>query len=200
LWLNWGRVAASLFSLEVIMKRFGFVVLWLFVFSTAAFAQQAIPAAPGISPIGSPTYVNAGSLSADVLNFVVAVTLPIVSAVVTGWIVRLFQMVGVNMTDAQRARLQEMVVNGIHAGTAQAESALQGAPPIAVKNQAIAHAVEYVQQHGQDTLKALGLNPNDPAAVQAIQARVLSAIANPAIPTPPVLNTLPQPPNPPPPA
>jgi hypothetical protein len=143
---------------------------------------------PGTSPVGSPTLVNVGSFSADVLNWVISVTVPIMGVVITGWLTRLFQQVGINMTDAQRARLQEMVVNGINAGAAKAEDSLRGAPLVDVKNAAVQHAVEYVQEHGADTLKALGFDPHDQKTVEAIQARALSAIANPAVPTAPSLN------------
>lgn len=168
-------------------------IIWTLA-SVMAYAQDAIPAAPGASAIGSPTYVNVGSMSADVLNWVVSITLPIVGAVITGWLTRVFQQVGISMSDAQRSRLQEIVVNGINVGAHQAEAALKGAAPIAVKNQAIAHAVEYVQQHGADTLKALGFDPHDAKTVQAIQARVLTAIADPATPTPPALDAKANPP------
>lgn len=149
---------------------------------------QPIPASPGVSAIGSPTFVNVGALSADVLNWVVSVSVPVIGIVATGWITRLFQQVGVNMTDASRARLQEIVVNGINLGAAKATDALKNAPPVDVKNAAVAHAIGYVQTHGADTLKALGFDPHDSKTTDAIEARILSAIANPAIPTASVLN------------
>jgi hypothetical protein len=52
----------------------------------------------------------------------------------------------------------------------------------------VASTVAYVQDHGADTLKKLGIDPNSNIAVDAIKARIETAINDPAAPTPPVLD------------
>lgn len=166
----------------------GLIVLW---YATITLAQNfsAVPVAPGIAPVGTPVFVNVGSMGADVLTWLAAVFTPVLGTMITAGLYQLFKKMGIDMTDAMRARLQELVVNGLNVGAAKATDALRSAPPMVVKNAAVAHAIDYVQTHGADTLKALGFDPKDPKAIEAIQARVESAIINPDVPTHPVLNT-----------
>jgi hypothetical protein len=53
--------------------------------------------------------------------------------------------------------------------------------------------VAYVQDHGADAIKTLGLDPQSGAAVEAIKARIETAIADPTIPTPKILDPTPAP-------
>jgi hypothetical protein len=92
------------------------------------------------------------------------------------------------MSDAARARLQEIIVNGLNVGAAQATKDLAGRDPITIKNETVAQAVAYAQAHGADAIKQLGLDPKSGAAVEAIKARIETAIADPAVPTPAVLD------------
>jgi hypothetical protein len=56
-----------------------------------------------------------------------------------------------------------------------------------VKSQVISDAIAYTQEHGKDTIKALGLDASDPKAVEAIRARIQTAIIDPLTPTNPAL-------------
>ena len=55
----------------------------------------------------------------------------------------------------------------------------------------VAQAVAYTQEHGAETIKALGLDPQSGAAVEAIKAHIETAIADPMVPTPKVLDAVP---------
>jgi len=87
-----------------------------------------------------------------------------------------------------RQRLQDMIVNGLNAGAAAAADKLKDKGQIEVKNEVVAKAVDYVQAHGADTLKQLGIDPASSSAVEAIKARIETAINDPATPTPPALD------------
>src|SRR5438093_340701 len=103
-----------------------------------SFAQTPVP---GVTAIGTPTVVNVASAGAEVLNWVLAVTVPAVGVVVTGWLSRMFQQVGISMSDQMRARLQDIVVNGLNAGAAIAVDKVKATAPVDVKNVAVAHAI-----------------------------------------------------------
>jgi hypothetical protein len=87
-----------------------------------------------------------------------------------------------------RARLQEMVVNGLNISAPAVEKQLAGKGQVEIKNAVVSSAVAYVQAHGADEIKALGLDPQSGAAVEAIRARIETAVADPTVPTPPVLD------------
>lgn len=157
-------------------------------FITDAPGYTPAPVAPGIAPIGTPVFVNVGSLGSDVLTWMAAVFTPVLGSILTAAIYQFLKKMGIDMTDAMRARLQEVVVNGLNIGAAKAEDALRSAPAVDVKSTAVAHAIEYVQAHGADTLKALGFDPKDQKTIEAIQARAESAILNPNVPTASILN------------
>lgn len=161
-----------------------------------AQATPATPAAPAATqntitttaPVTSETTISVGTLAGQVLSWAAAVFSVPVGALLSAWLWRLFQLAGVNATDALRARLQEMVVNGLNASAKAAEGSLEGRGKVVVKNQVVAGAVNYVQQHGAETLKQLGVDPYSNAAVDAIKARIETAIADPMTPTPKVLD------------
>ena len=179
------------------MKKVAFVTALTFAIGVplligiAAAQVASVPAAPGISPIGAPVLVDVGTLGSEVLKWVLSATIPVIGVAVTGWISRAFQQAGVNMSDAARARLQEMVVNGLNAGAAVAVQHVSETSPVAIKNAAAGHALQYVLAHGADTLKALGLNPDDEKTKQAIQARIETAIIDPSQPTAAILGSKP---------
>lgn len=160
-----------------------------------------IPATPGpaigVGQVGQPTYVvpaptvSVGTLAGEVLAWVIAAFGSVLATVFTAWGVRLFKLAGVQIGDAARARLQEIILNGLNAGAKEAEKNLAGKDPVTIKNAVVAQAVAYAQAHGADTIKALGLDPQSGEAVEAIKARIQTAIADPAVPTPAVLDPTP---------
>lgn len=157
---------------------------------------QATPAAPAATqntitttaPVTSETTISVGTLAGQVLNWMAVVFGVPIGTLLSAWLWRLFTSAGLTIGDQARARLQQMVINGLNASAKAAEGALEGRGKIVVKNQVIAGAVTYVQQHGADTLKQLGVDPYSNIAVDAIKARIETAIADPMTPTPAVLD------------
>lgn len=135
-------------------------------------------------PVSSDTTISVGTVAGEALQWVVAVFGTVLGTAGTALVIRLFKKAGFAISDAARARLQEMVINGINIGAKEAEANLAGRGKITIKNEAVANAVLYVQTHGADTLKQLGVDPNSNAAIDAIKARIETAIADPLTPTP----------------
>jgi hypothetical protein len=138
-------------------------------------------------PVTSDTTISVGTLAGQVLTWIAAVFGVPIGGLLTAWLYRLFKLAGVSVTDAMRARLQDIVVNGLNIGVRKAATDLRGKWQVDVKSEAVAHAVEYVQVHGADSLKALGIDPGSDLAVEAIKARIETAIKDVNAPTPKVL-------------
>jgi hypothetical protein len=145
----------------------------------------AAPAAP------VPVIIDTGTIGGQALTWVITVGGGAVATLLTGLIYKLMQKAGIQITDAARARLQEIVLNGLNAGTKVAAAQLQGKGQVVIKQAAVANAVAYVQAHGKETMAQLGLDPTSPEAVEAIKARIETAIADPAVATPKALDTPP---------
>ena len=139
-------------------------------------------------PVQSSTTISVGTLAGQILNWIMVAFGPVIGSMVVWILVRVLNKLGIQATDAMRARLQEIVVNGLNAGAKNATEKMQGKDQITIKNAVVAQAVAYTQVHGADTIKQLGLDPNSGAAVEAIKARIETAINDPAQPTPPVLD------------
>ena len=140
-------------------------------------------------PVASTTTISVGTLAGQVLTWAITGFGSLLATVFAAWGVRLFKIAGVQITDAARDRLQQIILNGLNVGAAKATTDLAGKGQIEIKDAAVAHAVAYVQDHGADTIKQLGLDPNSGAAVQAIRAHIETAIADPTVATPAAVNT-----------
>jgi len=140
------------------------------------------------APVSSETTISVGTLAGQFLSWImVAFSGPIGGLVV--WImVRVLNNLGIKASDAARARLQEIVVNALNVSAPRVQADLAGRGQVEVKSAVVAQAVAYTQAHGADTIKALGLDPTSGAAVEAIKARIETAIADPSVPTPAVLD------------
>lgn len=144
-------------------------------------------AVPALAQTAPPTTVSTGDLAGQAIGWLVAVFGVPVGTLLAAWLYRLFALAGVQTTDLMRQRLQELIVNGLNRGASSAQERLAGKGTIAIKDEAVAQTVRYVQQHGAETLKYLGVDPTSNKAVDAIKARIETAIADAAVPTPPVL-------------
>lgn len=142
-------------------------------------------------PVTSDTTISVGTLAGQALTWIAAAFGVPIGTLVTAWLYRLFAKAGVDMTDAMRARLQEMVINGLNIGAADASKELAGKGQLAIKDRVVATAVRYVQEHGAKELKALGVDPMSNIAVSAITARIQTAITDASQPTPKVLDSVP---------
>ena len=141
------------------------------------------------APVSSSTTISVGTLAGQVLTWAATAFGSLLATVFAAWGVRLFKLAGVQMTDAMRDRLQEIILNGLNAAAKQETQTLAGKGQVEIKNAVVAKAVAYTQDHGADTIKALGLDPQSGEAVEAIKARIETAIADPTVPTPPVLDS-----------
>jgi hypothetical protein len=140
------------------------------------------------APVSSNTTISVGTLAGQVLSWVmVAFSGPIGGLAV--WImVRVLNNLGITATDALRARMKEFVINGLNATAPFVQAQLVGRGQVEIKNEVVAQTVAYVQAHGAETIKKLGQDPMSQAAVEAIKARIETAIADPTVPTPAVLD------------
>ena len=176
----------------------------------AAFAQEpttptvrtitapvaiSVPAAPvtqntvsTTGPVTSDTTISVGTLAGQVLTWAVTAFGSLLATIFATWGYRLIQLTGVQLTDAARARLQEIILNGLNEGAKTEAANLDGKDQVAVKDAIVAKAVTYAQAHGADTIKQLGLDPTSGIAVEAIKARIETAINDPTVATPAVLD------------
>lgn len=139
-------------------------------------------------PVSSNTTISAGTLAGQVLAWATLAFGGGLSTLLGTLIYRALKLVGVKITDAARARLGDVILNAMNFGAKKAEEDLAGKDPIEIKNAAVAFAVAYVQAHGAETIKTLGLDPTSGAAVEAIKARIATAVADPSVATPAVLD------------
>lgn len=137
---------------------------------------------------GGETTVSVGTIASQAMNWAILAFGSLLSTIFAAWGVRLFKLAGVQMSDAARARLQEIILNGLNVGAAQATKDLAGKGQVQIKNETVAAAVAYAQAHGADVIKQLGLDPQSGATVEAIKARIETAITDPTVPTPAVLD------------
>lgn len=164
-----------------------------FLLVEVGLAQTAAPVATQntittTGPVASETTISVGTLAGQALNWIMVVFAPIIGTAIVWVLVRVLQKLGIDATDAMRARLQEIVVNGLNAGAKKIEGVAAGKGKIEIKNAIVAQAVDYVQEHGAETLKTLGVDPYSNEAIDAIKARIETAIADPMVPTPAVLD------------
>lgn len=151
----------------------------------AQASQEKMTTVQTSAPVTSTTTVNGGDLAAQVIEWLEAVFGTIIAGVGTLLIVKVRAYFGILTTDAQKAQLQLLAVNGVNAAASKAEDALRANPNLSVdiKNAVVQDAVAYVQAHGADTIKALGLDPKSGDAVDAIKARVATALNSSTTPT-----------------
>lgn len=139
------------------------------------------------APVSSSTKISVGTLASEVLTWIAAAFATVLGTVLTGWIVKLMKIAGVEQTDLLKAQLQGVIVNGINAGAANISQRLKGQGEVAIKNAVVADAVAYAQTHASETIKALGLDPKSGRAVEAIKARIETALVDPAQATHPAV-------------
>jgi len=141
------------------------------------------------APITSTTVVKGGDLAAAVISWMQIAFGGTIGTVALWIFVRGLNWLGIKVTAENKAQLQGIIINGINAAAAKAETQVRGNPnlDINIKSQIIADAVGYAQDHGSEVIKALGLDPKSGEAVEAINARIQTALNDPTVPTPAVI-------------
>ncbi len=142
------------------------------------------------APVSSETTISVGSWASAALQWAITAFSVPIGTLLTAWLYRLFKLAGVKVSDDLRDKLQQVIVNGLNAAAKRAETDMTGRGKVEIKNEVVSGAVAYAQVHGADTIKALGLDPNSGAAVEAIRARIETAINDPSQPTPAVLDSV----------
>lgn len=137
------------------------------------------------APVTATTTVKGGDLAAQIIEWLQVAFGTIIAGLFSLLIVKVRSYFGLVTTEAQKAALQAIAVNGVNAAAAKAEEALKSNPTLTfdVKNAVARDAVTYVQTHGAETIKALGLDAQSGDAVDAIKARVATAMNSPLTPT-----------------
>jgi hypothetical protein len=143
--------------------------------------------------VQSTTKISVGTLAGELLQSVLAIFAVPVGGFLSMILFRAVKAAGVNLSTMNEAKLQESINRAVVMFGNYAPKVLDGKMTVDVKNQVVANAVRYVQEHRADTLKALGVAPSDPKTAEALKARAEMAIADPAVPTPEVVPPPPAP-------
>lgn len=156
-------------------------------------APAAAPQSTGTTittsaPVTATTKIDVGTYAGQALMWVASVFGTTIGAALTALLMRMMKNAGIEGSELLRGKLQSIIVNGLNSGARAASERLQGRAEVDIKNQAVAEAITYVQVHGAATMKQLGVDPNDPDTIAAIKARIETAINDPSVPTPPLLD------------
>jgi len=157
----------------------------LFTFATAFAASTAVTTCSVLAA----DQFNGGGAASTVVGYVTAAFGASIGSAVLWGIVRGLKWLGVSITDAQKNQLQGIIVNGINDAAMRAQTQLRNNPNLSidVRSQVVRDAISYAQKHGAGVITALGLDPQSGEAVEAIRARIATAIADPNTPTDPVV-------------
>lgn len=163
------------------MKRFlGVTAIALIAATSLALAD--VPPPPAFIAAqneGAQQTVLLGNYASSILQWMLPIIAPVVAAFLVDALIKLRQMLGQTTSEAQRAKLQEMAENAVNLAGHELGKDLKGKISVPDKSAVMAKAVDYIQFHGADTIKALsGIDPTDPKAVQALQARVATILAS----------------------
>lgn len=162
---------------------------------------QTSPVSPGpvvgATAIGTPVIVstvnssdnfNFGNVLASIWNWFWIAFGGIITAALSALLIKWMNKLGVETTAQQNTALDLMIKNALNDAAAKAGVAAQNANlSVEVKNQIVQNAIQYVQAHGPDAIKALGLDPQSGTAVAAIKAKMESVLLDPSKPTNPAL-------------
>lgn len=137
------------------------------------------------APVTATTTVSGGDLAAQIIEWLQVAFGTIIAGLFSLLVVRIRAYFGLLTTDAQKAALQAIAVNGVNQAALKAETALKDNPnlKIDVKNAVVQDAITYTQSHGAEIIKALGLDPSSGDAVDAVKARVATAMNSSETPT-----------------
>lgn len=159
-----------------------FAFLLLVAVASAALAQTSGPIAAD-----PPHQIILGDVAAMIIQWAVAAFGTTISALLMWLVTRMIKAAGFKNTDLLKDQLQRIVVNGVNAGAAKAMDELRGRGSVDVKGVAARYALWYAQTHGAGIIRSLGLDPQSGEAVEAIKARIETAIADPGSPTNPIV-------------
>ena len=160
-------------------------VCGLMLIASMALADNVAPGTTvsTTGPVTSSTTIDVGSFASSAFAWAATLALGVVVPFIVNVLLAIAARFGQATTDALRARFTEFVTNGANLLVAAGAEKLRGMSPIEVKGAILADLVRYVQAHGAETVKKLGVDPGSPKLVEAVKAQLETAIANPAVPT-----------------
>lgn len=155
----------------------------MIVLAQAAPTTTVTPAPAATAPVA---VVSGGGIAASIIEWLQVAFGSVIGLGLTALVFKGLKLLGINVTDANKSQLQAIIVNGLNDAASKAAVSLRDNKKldIDIKSQVVADAVSYAQKHGADTIKALGLDPKSGDAVEAIKARIETALNDPATPTP----------------
>lgn len=117
-----------------------------------------------------------------VLTAVATSAAPVIAAFIINWLVKLAAKLKVDVKDADRARLQQMIENGIKWAAQKFEITLNGSVAPRDKEALIAEVVAaYLPKNAAETVRALGGDVTDIRAMtEIVTARAADILALPA--------------------
>ena len=153
--------------------------------ATVAMAQDpvTVTACGGIGQ--APCEFSIGTWAGEVLKWAATAFLGALATGLAAVAIQFLKWLGLKNAELLRDRLQQIIVNGLNDSAAKLETRLEGRGKVEVKSQIGMATLNYVRAHGADTIKALGLDPNGGKLVEAVKARIETALNDPATPTPP---------------
>lgn len=133
----------------------------------ATLAACALFVAVATSAQAADTTVSLGSALGLGLELVVATVAAPLLGLVGLWLQRQARRLGIEITDADRARLNALIENGVLWAVDNAGAQLDGKWSVDLRSEILSGAAAYMQAYGADTLKRLKA-PADPAQLQQI--------------------------------
>lgn len=152
--------------------------------STTIIAPSATKTGADTSTKTTVTTVQTSAWASWILDWMYVAFGGTIGTLITALAVRGLGLLGIQVNNENKAQLQALVVNGINAGYAKAKVQASTLSPLELKGRVAELAIDYVQSHGEKIIKATGLDPKDGEVVDAIRARVETALNDPATPTP----------------
>jgi hypothetical protein len=178
------------------MNKIAIAALAAFLTLAPAYAQTAQTDTPAAAtqntitttaPVTSSTSISVGTIAGEVLTWAATAFGSVGAMVGTAFLIRLFKKAGLEGADLMSDQINKTLLNGLNDAAARITTATAGKGVVDIKNQIIESAIEYAQAHRAETIHALGLDPTSGKAVQALRARIATLVADPSVPTPPVL-------------
>lgn len=147
-----------------------------------ALAQAATAARPATG--AQATLISLGSYAGEVLLWLAAAFSVPVGALLTAWLIRLFRAAGLEVTHQMSEQLNKVLVNGLNDAAQNGAKLANSKINVHVSDPIVASAIQYTLERMPDTVKALGMNPEDGETVKVLRSRIATLVADPKEPTP----------------
>jgi len=109
-----------------------------------------------------------GPLAGELLLALAGLIAAPLAAAVVALAVQLGRKLGVDIKETRRARLQEIVENGIRDAAARSQVALNGKLSAQIRDGLVADAADYLARHGAETLRKLRGDPRNKALLEEL--------------------------------